>query len=91
MSLDFYEVVLEVEEEFGIKLPDSRWSAVVSVGDLADATLEALRQQQPRRFTDSAYPERVWGQLKALLVTQLGLAPEQIVPSARFYDDLGLR
>jgi len=91
MSLDFYEVVLEVEEEFEIKLPDPQWSAVESVGDLYDATLEALRQQQPQRFADAAYPARVWEQLRALLVTQLGLEPDQIVPSARFYGDLGLR
>lgn len=91
MSLDFYWVVLEVEEEFEIRLERADWAADVSVGDLYEAVLRALRAQRPERFADAAYPDKVWEQLKSLLVTQLALEPSEILPGARFSRELGLQ
>jgi hypothetical protein len=53
-------------------------------------TLQALRKQHLERApADLAFENGVWERLKALLVRQLGLRPEQVVPSARFFHELG--
>jgi len=90
MGLDIYELVLEVEEEFGVKIPNADMQRIESVGDLFDVTVKNLREQQPERFASSPRCEdEVWERLKALLVDQLALNPEQVVKPARFFDELG--
>jgi acyl carrier protein len=91
MGLDLYELVLEVEEEFGVRIPDADMQQVESVGDLFAATVKNVVEQHPERFAgDLGYEHEVWERLKALLVYQLGVKPEQIVPSARFFYELGI-
>lgn len=90
MGLDLYEVFLEVEEEFDIRIPEKKTQPVQSVGDFFDITIQFLREQYPERFAvDSQYSEKVWQRLKDLLVRELGVKPEQVEKSARFFYELG--
>jgi hypothetical protein len=93
MSLDMMEVVLEVEEEFGIKIPDSDipMTDAISIGDLYDITLKRVREQSKSNSQAGNLEDEVWERLKALLIDQLDLKPEQIVKSNRFYHELGFR
>lgn len=92
MGLDFFEVVPEVEEAFDISLREADLPEMISIGNLYNAALAALQAQHPHRFASNpTYAEQVWAELSQLLQSQLGLSPEQIVPSARFYYELGFR
>lgn len=42
MGLDTLELVLEVEEAFGVQIPDERAATIVTVGDLHDVLVEHL-------------------------------------------------
>jgi acyl carrier protein len=45
-SLDLVECSMEVEEEFGISIPDELVEKVKTVGDIADGVAELLAQPQ---------------------------------------------
>jgi hypothetical protein len=90
-GLEIYWVVKEAEEEFNVTIADAIVDKIESVGDLFNAVLTELRANQPKLFEDDPeYSDEIWEKLKALLVHQLGLKPEQVVKAARFYQDLGL-
>ena len=90
MGLDIYEVVLEVQEEFGVEIPDEEMQQIESVGDLYNVTINSLHAQRPDRLGyDPGSDEDVWERLKALLVHQLGVRPDEVVKSARFFHELG--
>jgi hypothetical protein len=80
-GVEIYWVVREVEDEFAIKI--GNWQDIKTVDDLYQLALASLRNRGT-----NANDQEVWHRLKSLLVRQLGLTPEQVVPSARFYVDL---
>lgn len=41
-SLDRTELVIHIEREFGIRVPDEKWDECVTVGLMIDAAREAL-------------------------------------------------
>jgi hypothetical protein len=87
MGLDLMEVLLEAEEEFDVKLPSDGFPD--TVGGFYDRIIDSLREQRPERFdADSDYPDQVWEQLKAMLVNQLALNPDDVVRSAHWVRDL---
>ena len=81
-GVEIYYVVQEVEDEFEVKIP--QWETIDTVDDLYCATLVSLREKNAIDVND----EDIWRRLKGLLVKQLALEPEKVVPSARFYVDL---
>jgi acyl carrier protein len=89
MGLDFYELHLELEEDFEIKLADSPALPVEHVGELFDVLLAAIREQHPDRFAANPnYQQHAWAKYVDILVNQLGLNPKHVVRSAHFVDDL---
>jgi hypothetical protein len=92
MGVDFYDVYLELEEEFDIRFLDDAMSLPVwHVGELYDVILAALRVQHAERFiTDPCYAEKVWEHYKGFFVYQFDLDPKQVVKSAHFVQDLKL-
>jgi acyl carrier protein len=85
MSLDSVELILAVENDFGIEFSDSDAEKIVTVGDLARAILHA-RQQSGRPIVETA----IWTKLVDIIVDQLGVRREEITPTAAFVDDLGV-
>jgi hypothetical protein len=83
-GVDIYWIVCEVEDEFGVKL--ANWEEIDTVDDLYRCSLASLRDEDATDIDE----EDIWQRLKALLVDQLNLKTEQIVPGARFYLDLDL-
>ena len=45
MGLESVEIVMAVEEEFGIQIPDERAVELATVGEMLDFVLTALRQR----------------------------------------------
>ena len=85
MGLDTVELVIEVEKLFEIEIRDANAAKLVSVGDLHGYVVDELRRLE--RFDGNA--DTVYAQLRDIICEQLGVKPEQVVPGARFVDDLG--
>ncbi len=81
-GLDLYEVMLDVDDEFEVELPKEK--EYDTVGDLYETILIAQRKKSEAGIDELD----TWNRLKSLLVRQLGVKPEQIVPTARFYIDI---
>jgi len=75
---------MRVEKEFDIEIPDADAARRETVGDLHAYVAEALRRQGCIDSNDSVY-----AQLRDIICDQLGVNAEDVVPSARFVDDLG--
>jgi acyl carrier protein len=88
MGLDLVELVMEAEAEFDVRLDHD--VVPLTPGELLDATLAKLRKSHGDRFeADLNYPEKVWMQLKEMIVTQLGVEANDVTMSANFVTDLG--
>lgn len=84
MGLDTVEVVLAVEEIFEIEIPDDVATSIFTVGALHDFIVAELnRLQRPNINKDIVYDL-----LRNIIVLLLAVKPEEVVPSARFIQDL---
>jgi acyl carrier protein len=83
MGLDTVELVLATEKHFDIEIPDRVAETLTTVGHLHGFVVAGLeRAARPR---DAA---AVFTELRQLICDQAGIAPEQVVPQARFVQDL---
>ena len=85
MGLESVEIVMAVEEEFGIRIPDERAAELATVGDMLDFVLIALRQR-------GEVPDEgaIWEHLRAVIVDQIRVPLEDVTRNARFIQDLGV-
>lgn len=84
MGLDTVELLLSVEENFGIDVPDEAAGQIFTVGQLRDFIVE----QQSGRGVPDVNGDVVLEQLRILIARHLALNPEEVVPQARFVEDL---
>lgn len=103
MGLDVVELVMRVEEEFAINLPDDECGQMRTVGHLYRLVLKKLnleyrpaaeieREQPPNRHTYVKLPlntTSVWYTIKGIIVEQLQVDPNDVHEDSRFMDDLG--
>ncbi|WP_009958161.1 phosphopantetheine-binding protein [Verrucomicrobium spinosum] len=85
MGMDSVELVMAVEEAFGIAISDQDASTAKTAGDLRDLILRALRNQNIQTNAD-----QVWLKLKDIIADQLGVSPHQVTPETDFIRDLGV-
>lgn len=83
MGMDSVELVMATEEHFGIEIPDGVAATLVTVGGLHGFVVSELERVGRPRDTASVFAE-----LRELICDQLGIAPERVVPEARFVEDL---
>ena len=84
MGLDTVELVIRVEKEFDIEIPNADAARLVTVGDLHGYVVGTLRLQGRIESRDTVYE-----QLRDIICEQLGVKAEVAIPSAHFVDDLG--
>jgi acyl carrier protein len=84
MGLDTVELIMRVEEDFGIGISDREAEQLTTVGQIHQHVLAALRQRGT-----PADAEKVFSQLREIICDQLGINPEVVVPGASIVDDLG--
>lgn len=83
MGLKAVELLMAVEEEFGIEIPYEVGVRVLSVGDLYGALVQILESRG-----EASDKEDIWTHLRELIVQHLGVRPEEVVPTAQFVRDL---
>lgn len=85
MGLDTVELVLNIEEEFGLEIPNDAAGRMFTVGDVHSFLVRELE----RRGQTAVDESRIFERLREIVCTQLGVKPEAVVPGARFVEDLG--
>ena len=83
MGLDSVELVMAVEDEFGLEIPDRAAEMMMTVGDMHAFLIAELK-----RFGREGNSAKVFEQMRAIIVRQLRIKPEKVVLSARFGKDL---
>ena len=93
MGLDIVELVMEVEETFGIDIPDQDAERLRTVGDLYWYVREHVPSPPASNETrDHADPpaDELWERLLDVIEKEAGVKRDRLVPTARFVDDLGM-
>lgn len=85
MGLDSVELILNVEAQFKISIPDRVAEKLYTVGALQGFIVAELN-----RIGKPHDSQAVLLRVQALICEQLRLSPDQVTPSARFIEDLGL-
>ena len=78
MGLDCVEIVLEVEDEFGIKIPDDEASRIQHVGELVQSVLNKCARM-PQRRCASAHS---FYRLRSALMNLTGVARRDVRPAS---------
>ena len=86
MGLDSVEIILAVEQEFGLEIPDAEAARMITVGDLQAFVVVELR----RLGRTDADADAIFERLRAIICRQLGVQPDAVIPTARFVKDLGV-
>ena len=86
MGLDAVELVLEIEEEFGIKIPDEDGEQIETIGQLHQYVLRRLGiDQEPRVVPGIPCANAVvFHKLRRSLIETFGIARKEIKPSVAF-------
>lgn len=86
MGLDIVELVFAVEEHFGVEIPNEQAATLDTVGKL----LFWLRQELDRQGRTQWNDEVLFRELRQVIAEQTSVSMEEIVPEARFVEDLRL-
>lgn len=85
MGLDTVELVMAIEEEFGLQIPDERAAKIFTVGDMHQYLVSELA-----RLGRPEVEVRVYERLTNTICRQLGIDAKEVIPQARFVEDLRL-
>lgn len=87
MGLDGVEIVMEVEQEFGVTLGDAEVAGVRTVGDLVELVASKAPTNapgQPRSRTD------IVETVRRIVGNQMGVEYQWMPMETRFIEDLGI-
>ena len=84
MGLESVELVLHVEEEFNIQIPDETAEQTRTVQQLHDCILQLSKSQNDTDLDSSETMNR----LTDIVAMQLGVKRAVVTPDARFVEDL---
>ena len=84
MGLDSVELIMAIEDEFGVTIPTENAPQLAILGDM-HAFIICKLQQQGRNPDES----EVWERLQTVVVQQLGVRPEEVTSEANLFTDLG--
>ena len=85
MGLDTVELVMAVEEEFGIVIPNDRAATIVTLGDLRDLVVAIL----PGRSAE-INQEFIWDRITEIERRDFAIPKRHLIPEAAIVADLGL-
>ncbi|MBS0260752.1 MAG: hypothetical protein JSS02_02250 [Planctomycetes bacterium] len=79
MGLDMTAFVMEIEETFGISIPDKDYQDLDTVGALSDYVARQYRV---------AEPDDVWQTVRRITSEHFNIPPAEIKPTSRWGEDL---
>jgi acyl carrier protein len=84
MGLDTVELVMTVEEQFEIEIPDEIAATLETVGLLHDFVVSELERRSLSPIDKAA----VFSRLRNIICEHTGIEPHRIAPDAYFVRDL---
>jgi len=84
MGLDSIELIVTLEEKFGIEIPNEDAAKLAVLGDLHSYVVRAL-QRRGEKPDEAA----IWESIKETVVELLCVRPERVTRSAHVVLDLG--
>ena len=84
MGLDIVGLIMAIEHDFGVDLPEAGLRAAETVGQLHALIVGELHA------TEAVESDEIWTRLVDVIERETGVARERIVPGARFIRDFGL-
>ncbi len=84
MGLDTVELIMAVEEDFDLEIPDAAAEKMITVGDMHSFLVSELRRRGQADIDERVVLDR----LREIICTQFGVKAELVVPEARFVQDL---
>lgn len=85
MGLDTVELVMAIEDEFAIEIPNAEAERIRTVGDISDYVAQAVRLKMRPVPVD----EEIWLRTRKVVIEQLGVKPERVTRTTRIIEDLG--
>lgn len=83
MGLEIIELIMHIEEEFDIHIPDEDAEKFKTVGDIENYVV--MRLQAPTMEADAVYES-----LKSIIIHRWQLADSKVFREARLVEDIGL-
>lgn len=87
MGLDSVELVMSIEEEFGIEIPDRVAEQLQTVGGMHDYVFAKLCERDGQ---ENVVEAAVWTRLLDVIVGVISVRPSEVRREARFVQDLGI-
>ena len=85
MGLDTVELVIAIEDEFGIQIPDAVAANMFTPNDVADFVIGLVEQgDEPAKWTRAGALARIL----EITAKILGVPRTDVLPHSRFIDDL---
>jgi hypothetical protein len=89
VGLETVEIIMEVEDHFGVSVPDEVASNCVTVADFQRALIELLARKGRARSPE--LEDAVYRDLVMIIVDQTGLNASDVRPDSRWVGDIPLR
>jgi acyl carrier protein len=86
VGLDTVELVMAIEEGFGLEIPDEKAVGIFTVGDMHAFLVSELRRLGRLDLDEVGIFEKMRG----IICRQTGVKPSEVVPNASFVKDLRL-
>ena len=88
MGLDLVELVIELEAEFDVSLPQSQLESATTVGALFSVIVDAL-PPATRPADAPTFSGTLWERYLTVVALQLDVPRKTLRPDSRFIADLG--
>jgi hypothetical protein len=86
MGLDLVEIVMEIEDEFQISIPDDVAQNMLTVGDTFRDVVDMLVAKGSAHTPE--LEAHVWRRLVVIVSEQMQMDPEEIKPESRWIPDI---
>jgi acyl carrier protein len=90
MGMEIVELVMRVEEEFEIEIPDADAEAFDTVGALHRYIVQKLADDSSPEFNKERASDEIWNKLRSIIADEFALPLERVTPEAHLVYDLDL-
>jgi len=86
MGLETVELLMDIEDHFGVSIPDEDASRCITVGDTRDVVVRLLVAKG--REDSPTLRDEVFHGMVEIIAKQMAMKPEQITPDSTWVGDI---
>ena len=90
MGLDSVELVMAIEKQFDLEIPDAEARTMLTVGDMYDFVYRTLASRARETGATPPNEAQLWSDVLDIIVEETGVERRKLVRNARFVADLGV-